>query len=245
MASCGFTSGLYEDILKAQEYTKSQNYLEASKIYKKILEKEPNQEITIKVNFQLGEINSIFLNNPQKAIKYYEEVIKISYIPLWQIKSLEKIAEIYFTNLKNYKKATENYERLVEFKPKLEKFDEYKFNIARSLFYDKNFDEALKRFNELGSNRKLYESYHYIGLIHFYRSRWKKAIDSWFEYLKREKRKNKIVNTKFLIANAYESAENLKRAYNIYYSLLGEYPNQDVLKARLKSIYNRRVARKR
>ena len=71
------------------------------------------------------------------------------------------------------------------------------------------------------------------------------AIDNWFEYLKREKQKNKIVQVKFLIANAYESDEQLKNAYNIYYSLLGDYPNQEVLKSRLKSIYERRVARKR
>ena len=61
----------------------------------------------------------------------------------------------------------------------------------------------------------------------------------------REKRRDNIVQTKFLMANAYETMEKLKAAYNIYYSILGEYPNTEVIKNRLKSIYERRVARKR
>ena len=60
-----------------------------------------------------------------------------------------------------------------------------------------------------------------------------------------ENRNDRIVKTKFLIANAYESAEKLKEAYNIYYSILGEYPNSEVIENRLKSLYERRVSRKR
>ena len=47
------------------------------------------------------------------------------------------------------------------------------------------------------------------------------------------------------MANAYETMERLKEAYNIYYSIVGEYPNNEVIKARLNSIYERKVARKR
>jgi hypothetical protein len=84
-----------------------------------------------------------------------------------------------------------------------------------------------------------------MGLIEFYNKNWDKAVEYWLEYLKRERRKDQIVKVKFLIANAHESNEKLKEAYNIYYSLLPAYPNPDVLRARLKSLYARRVARKR
>ena len=47
------------------------------------------------------------------------------------------------------------------------------------------------------------------------------------------------------MANAYETMEELKKAYNLYYSILGEYPNTEVIQNRLKAIYDRRVARKR
>jgi len=47
------------------------------------------------------------------------------------------------------------------------------------------------------------------------------------------------------MANAYEMLEKLKEAYNLYYSILGEYPNTKVIQNRLNSIYARKIARKR
>ncbi len=245
MVSCGFTSGLYEDILKAQELTDKHKFEEASTLYKKILLKKPALNIKTKVYFQLAEINSIFLNKSNEALKFYNKVIEISSDPLWHVKSIEKIANINFDSLKNYNKAIESYEKLLMFRPKLEKSDDYSFKIGMSYFYLKKFELAKKEFKSLILKKEKHDSYNYLALINYYKSNWSKAIDYWFEYLKREKTKNKVINTKYLIANAYESNEELKKAYNIYYSLLGDYPNQDVLKKRLKSIYERRVARKR
>ena len=47
------------------------------------------------------------------------------------------------------------------------------------------------------------------------------------------------------MANAYETMERLKKAYDLYYSLLGKYPNTEVIKNRLNAIYERKIARKR
>ena len=65
------------------------------------------------------------------------------------------------------------------------------------------------------------------------------------EYLKYEKNKDRIIEAKFMIANSYETKESLKEAYDIYYSILPEYPNPEVIKGRLKSLFTRRQARKR
>jgi hypothetical protein len=89
------------------------------------------------------------------------------------------------------------------------------------------------------------ESFYYIGLINYYQQKWNESIEEWLEYIKREKLKDKIVKVKFLIANAYESQEKLKEAYNIYYSLLDDYPNPQIIKQRLKTVFDRRMARKR
>lgn len=245
LASCGFTSGLYEDILKAQELTNEHKFKEASELYKKILLKKPALNVKTKVYYQLAEINSIFLNKPKEAVQDYEKVIKISSDPLWHVKAIEKIAQINFEVIKDYSKAIEAYNKLIRFRPKLEKNDQYKFQVALSYFYKRDFEKAKGLFKEFKSKKQFHECYNYLALISFYNSKWTDAINNWFEYLKREKSNNKKINAKFLIANAYESNEELKKAYNLYYSLLGDYPNQEVLKSRLKSIYERRVARKR
>lgn len=247
-SGCGFTSGLYKDILEAQDYVSNRNFEKASEIYESILEKKPTQTIDIKINYQLGEIYSIYLNDYKKALIHYKNVISKANEPLWQVKSLEKIGQISYENLKDYENSKYAYKKLMNFIPKLQNQNFYKFRFAESLFQEEKYKESTEIFKELTQERSSEygtESYYYIGLINFYEEKWENSISYWFEYLKREKRKDKIVQVKFMIANAYESSEQLKEAYNIYYSIIGNYPNPEVIKSRLKSLYARRVARKR
>jgi tetratricopeptide (TPR) repeat protein len=117
-----------------------------------------------------------------------------------------------------------------------------------SLLQLRKYEEAKKVFVEITkSNKNSYNkrSYFYTAITHFERKEWKEAIFYLERYLKVETRQDYIVEAKYLMANSYESIENLKSAYNIYYSILGEYPNTQVIQNRLKAIYDRRVARKR
>ncbi|MEX0798341.1 MAG: hypothetical protein WD025_02800 [Bacteriovoracaceae bacterium] len=248
LTGCDFTSGLHKDILRAQGYITKQNFKEAVEIYEDILERKPSKTIQIKINFQLGEIYSLYLNDYEKALSHLETIIDSSNEPLWQVKALERIGSIQFEKFKNYKVAKKAYKNLMDFVPKLERQESYTFRYAQCAFHMENYKESSRLFKELSvSNDEEVraDAYYYLGLTHFYLSEWDTAVNYWFEFLKREKRKDKIVQVKFLIANAYESAEKLKEAYNIYYSIIGEYPNPDVIEKRLNSLYERRVARKR
>ncbi len=246
--SCGFSSSLYNDILDAQDLIAKQEFEDAAEIYESILERKPSKNIKIKINFQLGEIYSIYLEDYKKSLVHFNKIVSDSNEPLWQVKSLEKIAAIHYDNLQNYKLSKSYYFELMNFVPKLEKQSFYKFRYALSIFHLNEYSNAIKIFKDLSQeeeNDEAIQSYYYLGLSYYYKEDWAKANKNWFEYLKREKRKDRIVKTKFLIANAYESSEKLKEAYNIYYSILGEYPNPEVIRSRLNSLYERRVARKR
>ena len=247
LSGCGFSSGQYKDILKAQELITSQQYQEAVSLYEKILSEKPSKSILIKINFQVGEIRSIYLNQYEKALINFSKIIEITEDPLWQVKAMEKIGQLNFENLKDYQSAIKSYKSLIDFKPMLQKNDFYTFRYAESLFFIEQFNSSTELFKKISANNGQFsaESYYYLGLTSFYKKNWEAAISYWFEHLKREKRKDKIVQTKFMIANAYESSEQLKEAYNIYYSIIGEYPNTELIKQRLESLYKRRVARKR
>ena len=248
LTGCGFSSGLYKDIIKAQDLITDQKFSEAVKTYETILLKKPSKNIAIKINFQLGELYSIYLNNYDKSLKHYLSIVNSSNEPNWQVKSLERIGIIYYEDIKNYIEAEKVYKTLINFHPVLENQNDYKYKYALSIFMQNKYKASIEKFNELKdvkNARIVLDSYYHAGLAYFYRREWKEALNEWKEYLKRETRKDKVVNTKFLIANAYESSEKLKEAYNIYYSILGDYPHPEIIKSRLESLYNRRIARKR
>ena len=247
-SSCDFTSGLNQDILSAQNHVDNQEFDKAVELYERVLKKNPSKLIKTKINFQLAEIYYLYLDQQLKALKYYQYIVDNVDDPLWQVKSLEKIADINFSFAKNYAQAIHAYQILMQVKPRLKSYDYYFLRVGEAYFEMGKYQKAREIFNQIISqptNPFYVEAFNQMGLIEFYNKNWEKAVEYWLEYLKREKRKDQITKVKFLIANAYESSEKLKEAYNIYYSLLPTYPNPDVLKSRLKSLYNRRVARKR
>lgn len=248
LSSCDFTSGLNQDILNAQKYVDNQDFAKAVELYERVLKKNPSKIIKTKINYQLAEIYYLYLDEQVKALKYYQFIVDNVDDPLWQVKSLEKMADINFSFAKNYNEAIRAYHILMQVKPKLKNFDYYYLRVGESYFEMGKYSKAREIFNQIlnqPTNPYYVEAFYQMGLIEFYNKNWDKAVEYWLEYLKREKRKDQIVKVKFLIANAYESNEKLKEAYNIYYSLLPVYPNPDVLRSRLKSLYARRVARKR
>jgi tetratricopeptide (TPR) repeat protein len=248
LSSCDFTSGLNQDILTAQKYVDNQDFARAVEIYERVLKKNPSKIIKTKINYQLADIYYLYLDQQVKALKYYQYIVDNEDNPLYQVKALEKIAEINFSFSKNYVEAIKAFKTLMAFKPRTKQYDYYFLKVGESYFEMGQYNKAREVFNQIlgqPANPYYVEAYNQMGLIEFYNKNWDKAVEYWFEYLKREKRKDQIVQVKFLIANAYESNEKLKEAYNIYYSLLPSYPNPDVLRARLKSLYARRVARKR
>lgn len=248
LSSCDFTSGLNQDILIAQKHVDNQDFGKAVELYERVLKKNPSKQIKTKINYQLAEIYYLYLDEQVKALKYYQFIVDNVDDPLWQVKSLEKIADINFNFSKNYLQAIRAYQILMQVKPRLKNYDYYYLKVGEAYFEMGRYEKARGIFNSIidqPTNPYYVDAFYQMGLIEFYSKNWDKAVEFWMDYLKRERRKDQVIKVKFLIANAYESNEKLKEAYNIYYSLLPSYPNPDVLRARLKSLYARRVARKR
>jgi len=248
LSGCDFTSGLNREILKAQDYVEEQQYEKAAKAYERLLRQNPAKAIRTKIHYQLAEIYYLYLNQQTRALEHYNYIVENDDDPRNQVRSLEKIADINFSFGKKHKDAIKAYGTLLKFHPRLQNGDFYEFRVAEAYFEDGQLEKADVRFAKISLNTNHayhVESFYFQGLVRFYQQNWDAAVEKWIQYIKREKRKDLIVKTKFLIANAYESGEKLKEAYNIYYSLLDDHPNPQMIKDRLKALYARRVARKR
>lgn len=246
--SCDFTSAVNKEILNAQDHLLHQKYSEAITTYQNILKHNLPDSLKVKIYYQIAEVYSLYLNDGSKAVDAYEQIEILTQDLTWKIKAREKIAEIYFTMLKDFSKSASSYRSLIDGKIETEKKDFYEFRLGISLRKLNKYIECEEIFKKISLNEKsnfYVLSFYELGLSYFYKKDWQKAIEAWFEYLKREKNKENIVLTKFMIANTYETNEKLKEAYDIYYSIASEYPNTEVIKARIKSLYTRRMARKR
>ncbi len=248
LCSCDFTPTINKEIVEAQEYLLVQKYEKSIAKYKQIIEKNPNNELKVKIYYQLGEIYSTNLGQNKLAIDFFNKVKDLTEDPLFLVKSEERIGEIAFNFSKNFKTSFDSYKNLSKFTPKLTNFDLYQFRMAISAFKLSNRQDAKTIFEQIQKNRNhkfFVDSFYYLGLVFFQEKKWKRSLIYLKEYIKRENRRELVVQAKFILANIYESMEELKTAYDLYYSILGKYPNTQVVQNRLNSIYSRRIARKR
>jgi tetratricopeptide (TPR) repeat protein len=248
LVSCDFTPRINKTILKAQDLIKDQKIKEALEVYEDSLRSDLDVALRIKILYQTAELYSIYIGDQDKSLRYFNEIKQITANPVWLVKVEEKLGEIYFDFLKDYKNAIHSYKSLVNFNPKLSKADYYDFRLALSYLNNLQYEKALEHFDLIikNPNHEYYlRSLYHAGLVHYLNRNYQKATELFREFIKRESRRDKTVQARFLLASSYESVEDLQRAYSIYYSLLSEYPNTEVVRERLKSIYSRRVSRKR
>jgi len=248
ISACDLSSQLHKEILETQKDITEQRYSRAVIRYKNILHKSPPRRVKIKIYYHLGEIYSSYLGQFDKSYEYYKKIIQESEDPLWKIKAQEKVAELEFNFLKDFSKAIESYRNLVNITPPLKQQDYFEYQMIRSYIEGGNFDQAIveiKKVMRKKNHEYRTEFYYLLGKVYFLKKDWKNAIVHWKNHIKIETDKDKIVRTKFLMANAYETMEKLKEAYQLYYSILPQYPNPELIKNRLNSLYERRIARKR
>jgi tetratricopeptide (TPR) repeat protein len=248
LASCDFTPPLNKKILDAQNLIRDNQYEEAISRYVVILKNNPPAEIKVKIRYQIADLYSIYLSKIEESLPYYEEVAKTSEDERWKLKSLERLSDLNFTHLKRYDKAIFYFREMLYLTTDKTEIDFFEYRIAQSYFKKSDFQNAIQKFAEISNNKThsyYVKSIYYQAMVHYYLEEWDQSIKLFQNYIGIEKNRDDVINAKFILANALESRENLNKAYDIYSSILGEYPNTEVVKAKLESIYRRRVARKR
>ena len=170
LLSCDFTPPLNKEILQAQQAIIQQDYNLAITKYLEILKKNPPIEIQVKINYQIGDLYSIYLSENKRSLPFYEKIMKISEDPLWLVKTQDRMGEIHFTYLKNYPRSAKIYKKLSLFQPKLANQDFYQFRYALSTLKINDYENSLKLFQEIERipNHKYRDrSLYFQGLIYF------------------------------------------------------------------------------
>lgn len=248
LVSCDYSSQLHKEIIRAQGFVTDQKFGEAIEIYQRILKGSIPDNVRAKILYQLGNIYSIHLGKIKKSVEFYEKVKVVTSDIDWLLRIEERLGDVNFNYLNDYKKASENYLRLVNYYPLLENREKFQFRLGHAYLELKDFNKSITIFREIANNPKhayYHSSFYYLAKNYFNQKNWASCVENLKKYLKTETRQEKIVDAKFFLGNVYETMESLEEAYDVYYSLLGEYPNTAVLKNRLKSLYTRRILRRR
>ena len=170
ISSCDFSPKLQQEILKAQDLISRGEYKNATGLYEKILTMNMGAELRVKILYQTADLYSIFLGDVEKGKKYYYKVFEVTQNPKEQLKALERIGELDFTYLKNYKESLSIYKKLISLYDGSANRDFFDYRMALSYFNMGNYENAKLDFEKILKNPShQYNtiSLYYIGLISF------------------------------------------------------------------------------
>lgn len=227
----------------AEELFKGGNYKEAVAKYVEVIKYDkPIPEVEDSY-YKMGEIYSRYLEDPNSAVYYLEQMIT-KFPESTRIPDAKKgIAYSYLYKLNKPDKALEQLEFIEKNYPKVSFLDEVVYYKAKSLIALNKYDDAYKsieNFSTIFPNSKYLEETEYQkGLLLFNSGKYKQAIEQYNGYIQKYPKGSYAPLAKFDIGVAQENLGNYKEALETFKSIGPEYPNQEALKIKIQKLEER------
>ena len=244
MVACDFTPIVDRQLFSANQKIENQNFIGAAKDLESIIDSSNDKLVRSRVLVQLAQLYAYHLNDLKRAIKLIKRSIRITSDPIRLIKYKQILADIYFTNLRDFSSSAPIYEELLGVRPKLPQYSELKFRYAESLYMTGLYNKALDAFRNLqisypGVNKSKIQFR--IGTCMYFLKKYddaeevfKRIVDNDFSYTFK-------VKSAFYLAGIYEEFNELDKAYKFYSMIRYDYPNKNLIERKIESVARKRV----
>ncbi len=246
LASC--TEKKVADLFEASNnLLASGRYEEAISTYSRIVSEYPSTPYAPKSLYKIGVIKNIFLNQYVEAIDTFKRLLFLYPESDEAIKAQKDIADIYMERLKNYEMAVLEYQRLIKRYKELginkDKIPDIRYRIGTAYMKMGDLEQARIEFEGILTDHPTTpmapDIFIAIGDTYFLEGRLDDAIKTYQKVVDDHKEGSYNIEARFKIAVSLEEKGELRAALKRYKELIGIYPNQDVLKLKIKGIRER------
>ncbi len=225
-----------------EEWVQGRNH-SAIELFNAVLEIAPSGPQAEESLYRLGEIYYFGMGETGKAISYFQEVVTIRPRGPFAYGAQKYIAEIVELNFRDLNQAIIEYQKLINEYKKPEEHPEQQFRIAAIYFKKHNHEQALVEFGILvesyPSNPWSEEAYLRMAEIMHNRDRCADARETYSQFRVVYPQSSFRGEMEFVMASCLEEEGKLKRAYNRFKSLEGDYKYPALLKMKLEGIAGR------
>lgn len=137
---------LYQRAVKAYQ---AEDYQQAADLFEIILQKYPDQNLSLKARFELGNIYFYKLKQPENALKHLQELYAKSEPGTYALESLKLIGYIYDKSLNDCLKGVEAYRLILDQYASAVDAAEYHYNIGECYFKQHDYQQAMQEFQAL------------------------------------------------------------------------------------------------
>ena len=240
--SCDFSPIVERQLNRANKAVEDQSFQEAVDIYNYVLASTSSNKIKVRVLIQMAQIHAYHLNKVEISVKLIKKAITLTNDPNRLIKLNEILGDIYYSDLRIFSEASKMYGELIEVKPRLANYFEYRYRHAESLFLANKFSLSLNNFESLIEEfPDKYKSkiYFRVALINYFLRNTELAIQKFKEIIEGDFNYSEKIKASFYLAGIFENSNQLKKAYKYYSLIKYDYPNTALINQKINSIKKR------
>lgn len=239
---CGDISAL-KDFSRAEDFFGEGSFGSALALYGAVVAKYPESEYAAKSQYKIAYIYKNFLNDDTRAIREY--VMYLSLYPEGEdvIDARGEIAELY-SKVGEYWRAIKEYQNLSNIdSDNLEARYHYVFKIAMEYLKINELRQARIEFREItekSANQELVEkSFYQVANTYYLEGSNEKAIKAFEEFLKSYPESSLYLDAALGKASILSEQAKLEEAVKWLKDLQLDYPNEESIRIRLTSVYDR------
>lgn len=208
--------------------------------FDKVTQKDPKGRLGLQALYRSAMTQTLFLEQHADALVKFEKYIQQGGQPdtIWSAQ--KQIGEIYFDRMKNYPRAIQYYEALLEQRPNVPEAAEFLYRVGLCKHRIWDFDGAVEEFTKLRSRfpQSEWAERALFGIAQAQMSdgerkneqlgkgaeSFKKAIQSFELYLKLYTQSTRVPEAKFLLASCYEQIDQYASALERLKEIEAIYP---------------------
>ena len=211
--------------------------------FDKVVRRSPRSSWGIRSAKEAARLSFYETKNYKKAAEFNKAVILNSKDAPDRFFAQKQIASIYFDNLQNYKKAIEEYIKLLQLVKTPTEEAQYRTNIARSYFYLNDFSQAdieIKEVLKLKIDSALrFAAYVLNGNILVAQKDFGKAADFYKKVIAEYPEKSLQENIQLSLAVCYEENNDYSNSILTLETLRGKYNPPEYIDFRIKRLKER------
>lgn len=242
--SCSFSSSKIE-YERGQVFLEKKDFKSAFESFKKVYDLEGDSDLGLKAAKETARIAHFEVHQYKEAAAIYRKLLLGQNKETERLVTLRTLADLYFTQIADYKAAIETYSTLLSLPHSKEDTYLFQLNIAKSYFYMNNFFQAdvelEKLINQNGDNVQMFEPLLLKANIYLTSKELEQAILVLKKLLQLFPEKSKKENIGTILAVTYEEKKDFTNAILVLESMKGYYSDRPFLERRIKALRERQL----
>ncbi|HUU03220.1 MAG TPA: tetratricopeptide repeat protein [Myxococcota bacterium] len=195
--------------------------------------------------YEVGRIEHLYLNQPQRAVARLREAVKIFPEANFAFKAQKEIAFIFYDRLRDYRTAALEFERLVNAFPDRDDIWKYQYRIAQSYFMIREFDQARAEVRLLLEKHKkgriAAEAMLLVANSYYVQGRYREAAEAHQALLNIRPSEQIEARSLFEMGMCYQELGDYALAEKSYLAALKKHPRPDLVKIQLTSLQKQMI----